>query len=241
MEKIVIQKARWGIAKNGNVYAIIYDGQRSLSYWLKPGYSKSKFESHFIPGTVLNADVSVNKEGFFNIVNFEGEINFKNNGEATPQESLQVPQSTLPPIEINRGVKEELETSSGDFFTNLNNLIENAVNISVTKDLDALSHIEVQLSAINIEEAQRFMQNNSEAKELEVNYKGLLIEKIKELKKADEKISQTTAKDLAENELQSEKMKLVVSQNKAHSNEIISQGITNLIFSIKDRIRFISN
>ena len=255
MEKIVINKVDWRIAKNGNSYAIISSGYKSLTYWVKNDYSVEKLKAHFVPGTVLSADINKNEKGFLTIGNFEWEINFKKDSTADTNETV-IPKETEEnfykkvfetkiPYQLSikekiKNIREESETSSGDFFNELNIIIDDVIKNLETATPYILSGHELKLSAMNLQLSQRLSQNNAEARVLEVTYSNLLNDKTKEILLKNTTITKTEAKKQAEKELQQEKTKLIVSQNKRDSNQIINDGITQLVFAIKERIKIIT-
>src|SRR3990167_3162869 len=241
MEQITINQINWKQARNGSDYATINDGQRTLSYWPKKGYDKLSFVNHLISGTTLEVEV-VSKNGFFNIVKFQGEENFPHRENNTPNQNYQnMPYTPTPQekIEIPQEMKAELQTSDGKITNDLNIIIQGISNPE-RLDINTLINYELKLTALGAILAQRFVKQNKEFVIAEHSYKTRVYKRSQEIV-VQEGLAKTVAKEKGEMELQDDKLTLITLEAERTSSEVIRDGITNIIFAIKDRIKFKQN
>ena len=120
----------------------------------------------------------------------------------------------------------------------INVIVDRVKNEFSSLNEDELTKIELQLSALNIDIAKTYASNNSKANQMDLTFRDSVTKKAKELQSIDIGLSDTKAKSLAENSLWQDKVALAMQQDKAKSNEVIINGINNLLFAIKDRLKF---
>jgi hypothetical protein len=243
MKTIKILTLEWRKSKTGSDFASInYNRQtrKGLSLWAK----KEEIEKHGLLGQEKEITVDIQERGGYeNIVAIQGDDGRMYRWDRFGNVSVEDEQPAveeIPAVQVEEkvpvaeGFKEAIEESGESFVKQLGELL---MEVGRATDEAGLTDVELKLSALNVKIAQHHAKNNHEANELELAYKKKRHEKILELKKMNGDMSDTKAKTMAEAELWEEKAELIVAQDKVRSNEIITSGITNLLFAIKDKIK----
>lgn len=244
MENITIQRVNSKNTVNGNIKIGIYDGAKWFNYFPPKGYNWDALVEYLKEGVTIEAEVSEDNWGF-KINTFVGEINFAQ-GKTPPPPNPTKPQTSQPtpppqpaePVEATQEMKEEIATDTDDTFKEVNSIVQSLEKDADTLNEEVLSTYELKLSAFNIRLAQLLQEADKKWKDIEFDYKQNLLAKIDELMTSGtENLTKTRAKEIAESKFQDKKADLIVWQNKKEGYERVSDGITNLVFAIKERIK----
>jgi len=238
MEKITIIKLEWRKSKTGSDFASINynrQTQTGLSLWAK----KADIEKYGLLAEGKEILAEIQESGKYkNIVAIQGDdgrmYRWDRFGNVSPEDIQPEPEKSVPTIEVEKEFEEAIEESGEGFVEQLNQLLKEVERADTEK---SLTDIELRLSILNVKIAQHYAKNNHEANQLELEYKKKRHEKILELKRMNGDMSDTKAKAMAEADLWEEKAELIVAQDKVKSNEIIMNGVTNLLFAIKDKLK----
>lgn len=244
MEKIFVTKLEWRTSSNGSNYARINNGDYRL--WARQDDIETL--NVLVDGAAIEVDV-YQKDKYKNIVaikGIDGEIyRWDRNGNVCgPQGYLrQPPEGVVPPlpfkpkIETPPQLEKELQ-QGGQIIDRISLIVKEIKDNFDTLTEDRLTKLELQLSALNVDIAKLFSANNAKANQLDLEFRDKVTKKAKELQSIDPELSDTKAKTLAENGLWQDKVALTIQQDKANSNEVIINGINNLLFAIKDRLKY---
>lgn len=238
MTKITIQRIVAKPTRNDGIRLGIYDGTQWFNYFPKKGYDWKAIQDYLREGIIIDADVFTNNYGF-QIKSFVGENNFAQGGMPPPQNSIQPrTQEPIEKIEVSEKVKNEIITDTEEIFKEINVIIQSLERDSGTLSEEVLSIYELKISAFNVRLAQSIQQADKKWKDIELDYKrNVLLETEQILLSNTEGMTKTKAKELAENKFQDKKADLTIWQNKKEGYENVYNGIANLVFAIKERIK----
>lgn len=242
METIKIVTLEWRKSGERDWASVNYNRQTraGFSCWAK----KSDIEKYELLAVGKEIMAEIRESGQYkNIVAIQGEdgrmYRCDRDGNVSVENEQPSPTEDVPIVEVGEKPKEEkVEKSDGSFVEQLDGLL---LEVEKAKDANTLTDIELRLSTLNLRIAQHHAENNHEANELELEYKKKRHTKMMELKEMNGDMSDTKAKTMAEADLWEDKANLIVAQDKVKSDEIISGGITNLLFSIKDRLKSLNS
>lgn len=240
METIKIVKLEWRKSTTGSDYASVnYNPQTKVGFscWAK----KADIEKYGLLEQEKEITAEVRESGKYkNITAIQGDdgrmYRWDREGNVSVKDEQPGPQESVPTVEVEEELKEVVEESGEGFVAQLGELLK---EVGKANTEDVLTDIELRLSTLNMKIVQHYAKNNHEANQLELEYKKKRHAKTLEFKEMNGNMSDTKAKTMAEAELWQEKADLIVAQDKVKSNEIITSGITNLLFAIKDKIKFL--
>lgn len=242
MEKITIQRVNSKPTSNENIKIGILSGDKWFNYFPPRGYNKEGIQNYLKEGVTIEAEVSQDNWGW-KINTFVGEIEFSQGGTPSPQNFSQPsqpsqPQETPEKIEVPQQVKEEFATDTEDVFGEINTIVQLLEKDAGTLNEEVLSTQELKISAFNIRLAQLLQQADKKWRDAELDYKQNMHSEIETLlTSGTENLTKTRAKEIAESKFQEKKADLIIWQNKKECYERVFDGITNLVFAIKERIK----
>ena len=246
MENILISTIEWKKSKTGNDFARI---NKKFTCWAKRSDIETLDLLH--DGASIEVDVYekiAGQDTWLNIVGIKGidgntyrwdrDGNVFAEGEEPVQAKQQPVQYSLPKPDISPKLEQELQAGGSAIIDQINDVVKTIKEKYVTLKEDELTQIELKLSALALDAAKLYAVNNSKASQMEIEYKKARQEKIKTLQEIDPELTDTKAKANAEASMWEIQVNVAMQQDKAKSNDIIIGGVNNLLYALKDRIKF---